>query len=383
MLKFNERRILLIILFFCQLFISSCSPEEFRVTVRNKFSNLFILQTVTMPALSTVRPSDTPAITQTSIHTSTPLIKPSATSTIVPVHTPTEYFVDISQYPESSADFLEVVEDVTIPDGTVLSPNQMFVKSWRLRNSGNLVWNDDYRLVVAYSNPFGSPQSTDASFIQPTDLIDFSISSWGPRLYNVRKGGSADLAVPLQAPADPGEYMAEFFLINSDDEIVTPRFWIQFKVTLEPEQVSASETAVSLSSQTPDLTVTPTSTPTPASVPYDWTGKWLLRDPFTDSDMNPTWGWMTQTGNEVKGFFYDTKNEPVLIEGFVNDEGRTLEGKFAWPWQNRAAPFIWKMLANRNQFYSVSEDGKVSFGSMCGGRNGSTFPDYCAMPAGD
>jgi hypothetical protein len=383
MLRSIGRQTTLIILCCCHVLLSGCSPDDFRDTVRNKVSNLFVLQTVTMPALSTVKPSNTPTITQTPIHTSTPVIKPSATSTIISVRTPTEYFVDISQYPESAADFLEVVEDVTIPDGTIFSPNQMFVKSWRLQNSGSLVWNDDYRLVVAYSNPFGSPQASDATFIQPTDLIDFSISSWGPRLYNVRKGGTADLAVPLQAPADPGEYMAEFFLINSDNEVVTPRFWIQFKVALKPEQVSASETAVSRSSQTPDLTRTPAFTATPASVPYDWTGKWLFRDPFSDSDMNTAWGWLTQTGNEVKGFFYDTENEPVLIEGYIDDEGRTLEGKFAWPWQNRAAPFVWKMLANKDQFYSVSEDGKVAFGSMCGGRNGSSFPDYCAMPAGD
>jgi len=273
--------------------------------------------------------------------------------------------------------------DITIPDGTTVSPREMFVKSWRLQNMGNLIWTKNYRVVIAYTNPFGAPQTTSAIFIQPTELIDFSISSWGPRLYNVRKGGTADLVLPLQAPETPGEYRVEFFMINEADEIVTPRFWIYFNVEQTPEQAAATQTAIALASQTPDLTSTPTPEPTISVPAYDWSGEWIFRDPFDDIALNPVRGWLTQNGTEVKGFFYDTDNEPVIIEGTVQQDGRVLEGKFAWPWQNRAAPFVWRMIASRNQFYSVSENGQLAFGSICGSRNGMPFPDHCALPRGD
>ena len=364
--------------------LNSCSPMSIRDSARNKFSDLFIVKTITMPVLATSRPTKTPAMTITPTQAIL-IASPSATwtATSKPVSTPTEVFADISLFPESSADFLEIIDDVTIPDGTIFAPNEMFIKSWRLKNAGNQIWNDEYRIIIGYSNPFGSPQMTRAVFIQETNLIDFAISSWGPRQYNVRNGGIVDLAIPLQAPEIPGEYVADFFLINSDNEIVTPKFWIQFKVELNPDQIAGTNTAAVQLSQTPDLTSTPTASPTPESVRYDWTGKWLLRDPFDPVAMKTTWGWFTQTGNEVLGFFYDAQSEPVLIEATVSEDGRSLEGKFAWPWQNRAAPFSWRMLANRNQFYSVTEDGKMAFGSMCGGRNEKNLPEYCSMPSGD
>lgn len=363
---------------------SSCSPTLIRDGIKEKFNDFFIVKTITLPVLATARPSRTPVITITPSQAMTTVL-PSATFTATqkPVFTPTQVVADISLFQESSSDFLEIVTDVTIPDGTVFAPNEMFIKSWRIKNAGNQVWNDEYRIVIGYSNPFGSPQMARAVFIQETDLIDFAISSWGPRQYNVRNGGTVDLAIPLQAPNTPGDYLAEFFLINSEDEIVTPKFWIQFKVELNPEQIAGTNTAAVQLSQTPDLTVTPTLSPTPENVPYDWTGQWLLRDPFDPVMINTTWGWLTQNGQEVRGFFYDAQGEPVLMEASASKDGRSLDGKFAWPWQNRAAPFTWRMLANRNQFYSVTEDGKMAFGSMCGGRNNQPLPEYCSMPSGD
>lgn len=386
MLKNKLVWILIVFLILPLPILSGCSPTVIRDSLREKINDLFIVKTITMPVLVTSRPSKTSTITATpaqAMSTVSPSSTIAATETIKPVSTPTEVSADISLFPESDTDFLEVITDVTIPDGTIFSPNEMFIKSWRLKNAGNQIWNDEYRIVIGYSNPFGSPQMARAIFIQETDLVDFAISSWGPRQYNVRNGGIVDLAIPLQAPNIPGEYVADFFLINSENEIVTPKFWIQFKVELNPELIAKTNTAAVQLSQTPDLTLTPTASPTPELVSFDWTGKWLIRDPFDPVAINTTWSWFTQTGKEVLGFFYDAQGEPVLIEATVMENGRTLEGKFAWPWQNRAAPFTWRMLANKNQFYSVTEDGKMAFGSICGGRNGKNLPEYCSMPSGD
>ena len=41
----------------------------------------------------------------------------------------------------SYCDWMAFVTDVTIPDGTVLQPNETFVKTWRIKNIGTCAWN--------------------------------------------------------------------------------------------------------------------------------------------------------------------------------------------------------------------------------------------------
>jgi len=79
------------------------------------------------------QPSQPSQPTQSSAPSETP--KPSATpepsSTTAPTHTST---------PETPQ--AEFVKDVTIPDGTEMTPNQPFTKTWRYRNSGNVEWGE-------------------------------------------------------------------------------------------------------------------------------------------------------------------------------------------------------------------------------------------------
>ena len=363
--------------------LTACSSDPADIT------DLFTLKTVTMPALATAIPTKTATATATPVGTLTPTIQSTATATPVPIFSPTPVSVDISSFNYSENDKLELIEDITIPDGTIFKPGEMFVKSWRIKNAGTVTWNNNYRLALAYSNPFESPQLTHAIFIQPTELLDFAISTWNPRQYNVGAKGTVDLVIPLQAPQQAGDYRAEYFLINDQDEIVSPRFWIQFSVELLPE--FATQTAVAQAA----LTGTPEPTPegtrvsvsvtngTPEPELHNWTGTWLIRNPYSDSGMIPVQAWLTQTDQQVLGFFYDADQEPVLIEGSLSADGRILKGKFAQPWQNRATSVTWRMVANRNQFYSVTESGSLEFGSSCGGRNGQVFPEHCSMPSGD
>ncbi|HQF80606.1 MAG TPA: NBR1-Ig-like domain-containing protein [Flexilinea sp.] len=366
----------------CMLIISGCSKTDSHRPLSGGITDLFTLKTVTMPALASSRPTKTATPTPTSEKSLTATITPTETSTPIPIVTPTSFFVDISAYPFSASDKLEMVDDITIPDGTMLKPGQMFIKSWRIKNVGNKIWNNNYRLALAYSNPFNTPQMTHAIFIQPTELIDFAISTWNPRQYNVGVNDTVDLVIPLQAPEQAGDYMVEFFLINSDDEIVPPKIWIRFSVELLPQ--FATQTAVAIAELTE--TATPPServrVPTPTPQPFDWTGTWLIRNPYSDTGMIPVQAWLTQSGDTVTGFFYDTDEEPVLIEGTVDRESQGFIGKFAQPWQNRAVPVKWRMLINRNQFYAVTDSGETEFGTICGGRNGMAFPEHCSMPPG-
>lgn len=342
-----------------------------------------MVKTVTLPALATALPSRTLTPSPTMRSTSTPPPEATATETPVPINSPTPVVVDISQMLNAQNDLMELIDDVTFPDGSTLAPGEMFVKSWRIKNTGDTIWNNGYKLLVAYSSPFKSPQRTHAIFIRTTDLIDFSISTWGPRQYNVGKDQIIDLAIPLQAPSEPGDYVAEFYLVNDQNELVQPKFWVQFNVALPPEAVAATEQAALEQTAAVNATVVPLQQKTPVHQTYDWSGEWIIRDPFSDIGMIPHQAWLTQSGDEVRGFFYDTDDEPVLIEGTVENFGQRLKGKLAQPWQNKAISFEWRLLLAGDQFYSVTDNGSVQFGSVCGGKDGKRFPETCSLPRGD
>lgn len=364
------------------VFLSGCSGGNVR-SGGIDLEDLFTVKTVTLPALATALPSRTLTPSPTMRSTSTPPPDATATETPVPINSPTPVAVDISQMLNAQNDLMELIDDVTFPDGSTLSPGEMFVKSWRIKNAGDTIWNNGYKLLVAYSSPFKSPQRTHAIFIRTTDLIDFSISTWGPRQYNVGKDQIIDLAIPLQAPSEPGDYVAEFYLVNDQNELIQPKFWVQFKVALPPEAAAATEQAAMKLTAAVNATVVPLQQETPVHQTYDWSGEWIIRDPFSDIGMIPHQAWLTQSGDEVRGFFYDTDDEPVLIEGAIENYGQRLKGKLAQPWQNKAIAFEWRLLLAGDQFYSVTDNGAVQFGSVCGGKDGKRFPETCSLPRGD
>jgi hypothetical protein len=80
--------------------------------------------------------------------------------------------------------------DVTIPDGTAMTPGQEFVKTWKIKNAGNCAWGDGYELVYAYGEKMsGRPVSigvlvesgqeveVSVSFIAPTRIGEYT-SAW-------------------------------------------------------------------------------------------------------------------------------------------------------------------------------------------------------------
>ncbi len=75
------------------------------------------------------------------------------------------------------------VSDVTIPDETVISPGQSFIKTWRLRNSGSTTWSG-YNLAFVGGMQMGAP---------------FSVS-----VPMTPSGATVDISVPMTAPTDRG-----------------------------------------------------------------------------------------------------------------------------------------------------------------------------------
>ena len=118
--------------------------------------------------------------------TSTPL-PPSATSTPEPppTATATEVFTtDPTQAalgtPASLCDNYVYVADVTIVDGTAMTAGQDFVKTWKIKNTGDCTWGDGYGLIYSYGEKMSGEAVPFGTVVAPGQEIDVSVNFKAP-----------------------------------------------------------------------------------------------------------------------------------------------------------------------------------------------------------
>jgi hypothetical protein len=113
---------------------------------------------------------------------------PAATATQIPVlptFTPTT-----PPLPCNAALFMG---DISIPDGSVLTPGTSFTKTWRFQNAGACTWTTSYALVYVDGNRLGGPDE---------------IALPG----NVYPGQVIDVSVDLVSPGQAGSYRGDWML---------------------------------------------------------------------------------------------------------------------------------------------------------------------------
>ena len=144
----------------------------------------------------------------------------AATSTPEPSITPTQ---GVSPTTTPCTDQAEFVEDITIPDDTVILPGDTFVKTWRLRNTGTCTWTTSYAVTFSAGEQMGgiSPQ---------------------PLPTQVPPDSTVDVSVEMKAPGTPGTYRGDWKLSNAAGVVFgigsdgDKAFWVKIKV-----EESASE----------------------------------------------------------------------------------------------------------------------------------------------
>ncbi len=142
------------------------------------------------------------------------------------------------------------VSDVTIPDNTVVTPGQSFVKTWRLRNTGTCTWTTDYALVFAHG-----------------DRLNGALSV--PLPNTVSPNSTVDLSVTLTAPAGAGTYTGRWQLRSTDGtlfglgEHANGTFLVRIVIAATPTPPPTP---------TAQPTVPPTVTPPPAG--GGWRGEY-------------------------------------------------------------------------------------------------------------
>jgi hypothetical protein len=82
----------------------------------------------------------------------------------------------------------QYVADVTIPDGTVMSPGVAFVKTWRVRNSGTCDWEAGSQLIFVGGAQMGGPASVLLPAVPAGGQTDISVNLIAPNSYGTHKG---------------------------------------------------------------------------------------------------------------------------------------------------------------------------------------------------
>ena len=148
----------------------------------------------------------------------------------LPTHTPNPTFESSAESQpaeydcENDARFLE---DLTFPDGAIVTPGQTIDKRWSVQNLGSCDWGTGYRLIHLGQDDFEAPEAV--------------------ALYPARAGTNAIWQVELRAPLEVGQYVSQWQAQAPDGSTFGDVVYILISV----EKPTPTPTATPLISPTP------------------------------------------------------------------------------------------------------------------------------------
>ena len=118
---------------------------------------------------------------------------PTATATLAFTTDPTQIALGTPGELCDNFSFDNATVDVTILDGTQMTPGQEFVKTWKIKNTGICAWGDGYGLIYA-----GYADDMDGQAVPLGTLVEV--------------GQEIDVSVNFKAPAKVGEYTSAWHM---------------------------------------------------------------------------------------------------------------------------------------------------------------------------
>lgn len=79
--------------------------------------------------------------------------------------------------------------DVTIPDGTRMTPGQTFTKTWRLYNNGTCTWTTEYTVALFSGEDMDAPAGINLpKAVAPSESVDVSVELTAPDTASTYRG---------------------------------------------------------------------------------------------------------------------------------------------------------------------------------------------------
>ncbi len=221
------------------LTLSACGSGKADATPTMSVDAIYTAAFQTFSAQQATQLALTPP-TATPSPTLFPTLPPPTASTTFPFGSPTSAGSGVQ-----GCDSSVYVNDVTVPDGTTMSPGKSFVKTWLVLNNGSCTWTTSYKLSFA-----SGEQMNGASVAVPS---------------SVPAGQQVQLSVNLTAPSTAGDFTGWWRLQNDKGQYFGNAFSVVIKVSGSTTNTPSSSTDTPV----PD-TNTPipdTDTPEPSATP--------------------------------------------------------------------------------------------------------------------
>jgi hypothetical protein len=102
------------------------------------------------------------------------------------------------------------MEDITIPNGAIVTPGDNLDKRWLVQNSGSCNWDERYRLRFISGSELNAPVEQ--------------------ALYPARSGTKANIRIQLTAPSEPGNYQSAWQAYDPQGQPFGDPLYIQIVV---------------------------------------------------------------------------------------------------------------------------------------------------------
>jgi hypothetical protein len=226
------------------LSLTSCGPANTNATPTLSVDAIFTAAFQTLSAqqatqLALTPPTDTPS--------------PTPFATVPPPPTQSGGFLFGS--PTSSTSGIvqgcnnaAFVKDVTIPDGTIITPGKTFVKTWQIQNNGTCAWSTSFQF----------------SFISGDQMGGTSVAI--PN--SVPSGQQVQLSVTLTAPTTIGNYKGYWRMQDDQGKYFGDSPWVSISVSgsaVTDTPTGATNTAAPETNTPTNTPVPPTETPEPTA----------------------------------------------------------------------------------------------------------------------
>lgn len=143
----------------------------------------------TLEATATATPNATTLPTDTAVPTNNPFES-----------TPTDIICDDARW----------IADVTVPDGTQMTPGQDFVKTWKIRNTGSCTWGTGYTIIHGYDERLDGVAEPLTTAVAP--------------------GEEVEVSVRFKAPANTGEHRSYWRMQNASGSAFGEFFYVTIVV---------------------------------------------------------------------------------------------------------------------------------------------------------
>ena len=220
------------------LILSACNAPSTSATPTDGVSAIYTAAAQTIvaqAALATATPKPTGTVT------------PTQTQAITATATQPAPSIPVSTAPQTACDKSVYISDVTFPDNTVVSPGQVFDKTWALMNTGTCAWTTAYSMIFVSGERMGG-NSTVLPQAVPSQQ-------------------QANVTVKLTAPTTAGTYKGWWRLANSQGSAFGQEVYVVIVVsgsgatlTGTPGTATATSGATGTVTNTPGITMTPTAT---------------------------------------------------------------------------------------------------------------------------